>query len=75
MKLALFKVGKKAIFCQFFENLLNGIDVKLVQDFDVDKDVIQINNNKNIKLLGQDFINITLKVGQNVGKSKRYYGI
>ena len=33
----------------------------LAQIFDINKDIIQINNNKNIKLLGQDFIDITLE--------------
>ena len=33
----------------------------------IDKDIIQINNNKDIKLLSQDYINITLKARQSIG--------
>ena len=40
---------------------------------DIDKNVIEVNNDKNIEFLGQDLVNITLEVGQCVGQPKRYY--
>ena len=46
---------------QNIQHPLNGFDVTLVWIFDIDKDVIQINNDKEIELLGQDFINVTLE--------------
>ena len=46
MKLALFEFGKKAIFLQFFKNSLNNIDVGLTLVFDINENIIQINNNK-----------------------------
>ena len=73
MKLALFKVGKKAIFPKFFENPSNDINMGLAWILAIDEDIISINNNKNIKLLGQDLIDITLKTGQCVEEPKKYY--
>lgn len=35
--------------------------------------LFQINNKKDIKLFGQNFINITLKTDQNIRKAKKYY--
>ena len=73
MKLALFKIGKSAIFLQFFENSLNGIDMGLTWVLNIDEGIIWINNDKNIKLFGQDFIDIILETGCCIGKPKRHY--
>ena len=35
--------------------------------FSVNKDIIQVNNDKNNKLLGQNHIDVALEVGQNDG--------
>lgn len=37
----------------------------LIEIFDIDKNVIQLNDNKNNKFLGQYVINITLEACQN----------
>ena len=73
MKLTLLEVGKKFVFSQFFENTSNGIDVKLIWIFGMDKNIIYINNDNNIELLGQDLINVILEVGRCVGELKKYY--
>ena len=41
--------------------------------FGIDKDVIKVNNDKNIKFLGQDLINIALEAGRYVRQLKSYY--
>ena len=61
--MALFEIGKKAMFFQFFKNSSNGIDVGLAFIFGIDENIIKINNHINIKLLGYDFIDITLETG------------
>ena len=42
---------------------------------DIDWDVILINNNKNVKGLGKDLINITLEARQSIGLLERYHVI
>ena len=73
MKFTFFKVGKKADFPQFFKNSSNGINVGLAEVFKIDKDIIGINGNKNIKYLSQDFNDITLESVCCIKKPKRHY--
>lgn len=42
-------------------------------DFQIDKNIVQINYNKNIWLFSQNLINITLEIDQNIKKSKKHY--
>lgn len=39
--------------------------------FGINQDVIQIHNDKNIKFLDKDLINVALKDGRGIGKSKK----
>ena len=64
MKLALFESSKKAIFLQFFDNLSSNIDVRLTCVLGIDRDIIEVNNNKNVELLGQGLIDVTQKAGK-----------
>ena len=73
MKMTFLEVGKKAIFPQFLKNPSNGIDVSLAWVFGIDEDVIKVNNDEDIKFLGQDLINIALKAGRCVGQPKKHY--
>ena len=41
--------------------------------FSKDKNIIQINNDKNIKLFDQNLIDVTLEAGWCVRKPKKYY--
>ena len=61
------------MFPQFHENLLNGIDVGLTWRLNIDEEIIQINNDKNTKHFGQDFIDITLEASRYIGEPKRHY--
>ena len=73
METTLLEVGKKAVFPQFLENLSDGIDVSLAWVLGVDEDVIEVNNDKDIKFLGQDLVNVALEAGRGIGQPKRYY--
>ena len=44
--------------------------MSLAEIFDIDQDIVQIYNNKDIKLFGKDFVNIILKSDQKIGKTK-----
>ena len=73
MKMTLLELGKKAVFPQFLKNPSNSIDVSLTWVFSIDEDFIKVNNAKNIKFLGQDLVNIALKVGRCVEQPKKHY--
>lgn len=40
--------------------------------FNRDKNVIQVDNDKNVELLGQDFINVILESSQYIKKTKKH---
>lgn len=63
METTLLEVGKKAIFPQKFQNALDRIDIGLAWVFDIDENIIQIDNNKDIQLFDQNLINIALEAG------------
>ena len=73
VKTACLKIGKWAVLPQFFKNLSNNIDVALRLVLGIDENIISINDDKNIKLFGQDLIDITLKAGQYVEEPKMHY--
>ena len=45
----------------------------LAEIFNINKNIIEINDDKNIELLGQDLIDINLKTDRCVGKLQKYY--
>ena len=63
MKTTFFELGKKAIFLQFIQHPADSIDMNLACIFGEDQNVLQVNNYKNVKFFGQDFINVTLEAG------------
>ena len=63
MKTTFFEVGKKTVFPQFVQHLLDSINVSLASILSINQDVIQVNNHKNVKFFGQDLIDITLEAG------------
>ncbi len=50
----------------------NGLYILFVLALDVDENVIEVHFHKNVKLLYQDLVDITLKRGQYIGQSKRH---
>ena len=63
MKTTFFEFGKKAVFPQFVQHLLDKIDVSLACILSVDQNIIQVNDHKNVKFFGQDLMYITLEAG------------
>ena len=71
--MTLLEFGKKAVFLQLLKNSLNGIDVSLAWVLGVDKDIIELNNDKDIEFLDQNLVNIALEASQCDGEPKKYY--
>ncbi len=57
---------------QLVQHPLNGLGVLFALVLNVDKDVIEIHYHKNVKLFGQDLVDITLKRSRYIGQSKRH---
>ena len=70
MEPAILQIGKETVFPKVFEYLLNGFDVSLAGIFSIDQDVVQVYNDKDIELLGQDLIDVTLKDSRSVRETK-----
>lgn len=49
-----------------------GLNIRLAKIFDIYYNVLQIYNNKDIKLFFRNFINISLKLSQSIKKNKKY---
>ena len=73
MEMAFLQIFIKVIFPKDFQNPSNGFDMTLPWIFGIDKNIIQINNEKDIELLSQDFIDIALEASWHVGQTKRHY--
>ena len=66
MKSLFFKIGKKAIFPQKVLNPSDGFHMAMVFILNVNQNVIQVENDENIKFFGQNPINIALKATWSV---------
>lgn len=55
------------------QNPSNGFYIAFSPIFSKDKNIIQVYDNEDIKLLYQNLINIILKSVQYIGQSKRHY--
>ncbi len=58
---------------QLIQYLSNGFHVFSSLAFNIDENIIEVNNNKDIKVLRQDFVDVILKHGQGVCHAKKYY--
>ena len=74
METTLLEVGKKAVFPQFLKNPSDGIDVGLAWVFGVNEDVIEVNNDEDIKFLGHDLVNVALEASRGVDIQKALSG-
>ena len=61
MKSTFLQVDKKLMPPQNIQYLPYSFYVTLARILGIDEDVIQVNDDKNVKLLSQDLINITLE--------------
>ena len=73
MKSIFLQIGIQREFLQSVENPTHFLDVAFSFVFGVDKVIIQIHNDKDIKFFCKDLIDIALKCCRNIGKSKKYY--
>lgn len=70
IKIVFFQVGIESFFFQNIQDLSNCNNISLSRVFIIDENINQIYNDKNIKLLKQNFINIALKTCCNLDKLK-----
>lgn len=59
------------MFAELIEDLFNGIN--MIYFIDINHNVIQVDNYKDFWLLGQDFIDISLKTYWDIGQAKKYH--
>ena len=72
MKPAFFHVGKERIFPKLIYNLAYGRNMSLAWILGIDQNIIQIHDNKNFQLFSQNLLDVSLKVGQSVKKTKKH---
>lgn len=53
------------------KDLAYGLHVRLACVLNIDQNIVQIHNNKDVKLFSKIFINIALKTGRGIRNSKR----
>ena len=73
MEPTLFQVGKQAIFSQDVQDLRYSFYVTPFLILSIDEDVIQINNDEDIKFLYQDLINVTLDACWGIRQSEQHH--
>lgn len=61
MKLTFFQVSKELVLSELIKDPAYGFYVWLAWIFGINQNVIQIHNEKNIKLFGKNLIDVTLK--------------
>ena len=67
MKLTFLQVGKEEMFLELVQNLAYDLNVKLPGVFNIDQDIIQVYDNKDIKFFRQYLINVSLEDGRGIG--------
>ena len=72
MELTLLQIGKETVFPKVLKYPPNDFDVSLAGILSIDQDIVQVYNNKDIKFLGWDLIDITLEGSRRVRETKRY---
>ena len=72
MEITLLEIGKKAIFLQKLQNLLKCINMSLTCVLCIDEDVVQVDNDEDIQLVGHKFVDITLEAGRYIEETKKH---
>lgn len=52
---------------------MNYIDVDWVYFFNIDQDIIWVDNDKNVQIFAKDFVNISLETCLSIRQTNRYY--
>ena len=73
MKSTFFQISIQREFLQLVKDPMHYLDVVFSLVLGIDKDIIQIYNDKDIELFHDDFIDIALECCQSVGQSIRHY--
>ena len=73
METAFLQICIKAIFSEDLQNPSKGFDVSLPWIFGIDKNIIQIYNDKDIELLSKNLIDIVLEAFQCISQTERHY--
>ena len=63
MKLTLLQVGKQRELSELLQHLSYGQDVSISVIINVDEDVIQIYDDKDIKFFSKDLVDVSLEAG------------
>ena len=58
---------------ELVKNPVYGLYIWMTCLFSIDQEVFQIHNNKVVKLLNKNPINIALKIGRSIRESKKHY--
>ena len=66
MEPTVLQIGKQAVFLQKVQYPLHDFHVTLILILNVDEDVIQVYDDKDIELFCQDLIDITLEAGRSI---------
>ena len=75
MKSTFLQIGIQQEFPQLVKNPAYCLDVAFALIFGIDKDIIQIHNNEDIKFFCEDLIDVALEYCRSVGQSKRHHRI
>ena len=72
IKTILFQVGKQVVFPKLSKDSSDSFYMILAGVLSVNCDIIKVENNKNIKFFYWNFVNIAIKAGRGIGKTKKY---
>ena len=69
----LLQVGKQQKLSELLQHPLYGQDMFISVIISIDKDIVQIYNDEDVKFFSKDLIDISLEAGWRVGFTKRHY--
>ena len=72
MKMTLFQVGKQAVVPEFSKNQPDSFYMTLAGICCVNQDVIEVPDDKKVKFVHQDFVDVLLEAGRGVGKTESH---
>ncbi len=70
MEAKLFQFGIKAVLPELFQDPADCIHMRLTGVLGIDQNVVCVNNDKNVKLLGKDLVDVSLEAIWSIGQTK-----